>query len=96
MKSKRLKAGRKGTWKWERSDGRHRENGDNGCVCVVFVAVAFWRTERPCVCVCVFASPSTQFAGLIRFLLASETKSHPNPSIIYNTGRGRGRGRDII
>lgn len=68
--SKRLKAG-----KWECGDQRQREGRDNGRICVVFVTVAFWRTERPCVCVS--ASPSTQFARLIHFPIARETKRLP-------------------
>ncbi len=86
------------------------ENKDNACVCVVFVAVAFSRTEglyawmfacvcvRVCLCmyVCLFASPSTQFVELIRSLIVSKTKSQPNPTIIYNTDGREERAREII
>lgn len=49
------------------------------CVRVVGVFV------RACVCVFEFASPSTQFVELIPSLIVSKTKSHPNPTTIYNT-----------
>lgn len=73
-----------------------RETKDNACVCVVFVTVAFWRTEGLCACVCLciyvcafFASPSTQFVELIRSLIVSKTKRQPNPAIFCNTDGDR-------
>lgn len=100
LKERDVENGKKKTVMREKRESQQWENKDNACVCVVFVTVAFWRTEGlcvwVCVCVCVFASPSTQFVELICSLIVSKMKSQPNPTTIYNTdGRAEGL-RDII
>lgn len=63
------------------------ENKDNGRVCVVFVTVAFRRTEGPSVCI---RFPIHSICGIDPLPNSEQNKikkkeSPPNPTTIYNT-----------
>lgn len=86
-----------GCYERKKGEGPRWENKDNACVCVIFVTVAFWRTEGLFVCI---RFPIHSICGIDPLCNSEQNKTKKKEKVsliqpLFITQIGERRGRRI-